>query len=88
VIEHKHSDLVAHIRAHASATADEKAAERSSAAVERAKAAATTGPAALLDLADKAARVRGGPFPVTPVLDAALRALQDRIAARLLEVLA
>lgn len=45
-------------------------------------------PAVLLDLADKAARVRGGPFPVTPDLDAALRALQDRIAARLAEVLA
>lgn len=65
----------------------EEAAQRSSAAVERAKAAATTGPIALLDLADKAARVRGGPFPVTPDLDAALRTLQDRIAVRLAEVL-
>ena len=101
MIEHKHSDLVTQLQhvettqAHAALgrlgdlmRETEEAAERSRTAVERAKAAATTGPAALLDLADKAARVRGGPFPVTPDLDAALRALQDRIAGRLSEVLA
>ena len=140
MIEHKHSDLVARIRAHAGATADEKtaallsgaadvidalaadprkperhlklavdvetaqahaalgrlgdlmreteeAAQRSSAAVERAKAVATTGPAALLDLADKAARLRSGGLTLTRTLSEALGALQDRIVARLAEVL-
>lgn len=98
MIAHKHSDLVARMHTHFEQTTDEKSAVLLSRAADvidalaadprKSAPVAAPDPAALLDLADKAARVRGGPFPVTPDLDAALRALQDRIAARLAEVLA